>query len=104
MLDAASAAGVPLSGGGYRNPAQQIAVRKNNCGTSYYAIYQMPASQCSPPTAPPGSSMHEVGLAIDFNNCNSRSTACYQWLNANAGRFGFRNLPSEPWHWSVNGK
>jgi LAS superfamily LD-carboxypeptidase LdcB len=104
MLDAASAAGVPLSGGGYRSPSAQIAVRKNNCGTSYYAIYQMPASACSPPTAPPGSSMHEVGLAIDFNNCNSRSTACYQWLNANAGRFGFRNLPSEPWHWSVNGK
>lgn len=103
MLDAASAAGVPLSGGGYRSPAAQIAVRKNNCGTSYYAIYQMPASQCSPPTAPPGSSMHEVGLAIDFNNCNSRSTACYQWLSANARRFGFYNLPSEPWHWSVNG-
>jgi LAS superfamily LD-carboxypeptidase LdcB len=103
MLDAASASGVPLSGGGYRNPAQQIAVRKNNCGTSYYAIYQMPASQCSPPTAPPGTSMHEVGLAIDFNNCGSRSTACYQWLNGNAGRFGFYNLPSESWHWSVNG-
>jgi LAS superfamily LD-carboxypeptidase LdcB len=103
MLDAAAADGVSLSGGGYRSPAQQIAVRKNNCGTSYYAIYQMPASQCSPPTAPPGSSMHEVGLAIDFNNCNSRSTACYRWLNANASRFGFHNLPSEPWHWSVNG-
>ena len=25
------------------------------------------------------------------------------WLAANAGSFGFRNLPSEPWHWSTNG-
>ena len=23
---------------------------------------------------------------------------------ADAGRFGFRNLPSEPWHWSTNGR
>lgn len=26
------------------------------------------------------------------------------WLHANAGRFGFVNLPSEPWHWSVDGR
>jgi len=24
-------------------------------------------------------------------------------MKANAGSFGFRNLPSEPWHWSTNG-
>jgi hypothetical protein len=24
-------------------------------------------------------------------------------LADNASRFGFFNLPSEPWHWSVNG-
>ena len=47
--------------------------------------------------------MHEVGLAIDFENCGSHSTACCQWLSANASRFGFFNLPSEPWHWSING-
>ncbi len=47
--------------------------------------------------------MHERGLAIDFSNCGVRSTPCYQWLAANAHRFGFFNLPSEPWHWSVNG-
>lgn len=108
MLGAADAAGVPLSGGGYRDPAGQIAVRRNNCGTSSYAIYEMPASSCRPPTARPGSSMHERGLAIDFTNggrvISSRSSAAFQWLNANASRFGFSNLPSEPWHWSVNGR
>ena len=103
MLSAAASSGLHLSGGGYRDPSSQIALRKAHCGTSEYAIYSMPASQCSPPTAPPGSSQHEVGLAIDFDNCSSRSTACYQWLAGHASSFGFYNLPSEPWHWSVNG-
>jgi len=108
MLSAADAAGISLAGGGYRDPAGQIAVRRNNCGTSNYAIYEMPASSCRPPTARPGSSMHERGLAIDFTHggriISSRSSAAFQWLNANASRFGFYNLPSEPWHWSVNGR
>jgi peptidoglycan hydrolase CwlO-like protein len=103
MIAAAASAGVSLSGGGYRDPSRQIALREQNCGSSYYAIYQMPSSQCSPPTARPGSSQHELGLAIDFSNCSSRSTACYRWLAGNASRFGMYNLPSEPWHWSVNG-
>lgn len=107
MLGAADTAGISLAGGGYRDPAGQIAVRRNNCGTSNYAIYEMPASSCRPPTARPGTSMHERGLAIDFTHggriIGSRSSAAFQWLVANAGRFGFYNLPSEPWHWSVNG-
>ena len=103
MLNAARASGVSLSGGGYRDPSSQIALRRAHCGTSYYAIYQMPSSQCRPPTAPPGRSQHEIGLAIDFSNCSSRGTACYQWLAGNAGTYGFYNLPSEPWHWSTTG-
>lgn len=103
LLNAARADGLALSGGGYRDPAAQIALREAHCGTSQYAIYEMPASQCSPPTAKPGQSQHELGLAIDFSNCTSRSSACYKWLAANAGSFGFYNLPSEPWHWSTTG-
>ena len=95
-----------LSGGGYRDPAGQIAVRRSNCGSSQYAIYQMPASSCSPPTARPGRSMHEQGLAIDFTQGGStlrRSSSAYGWLQAHAAAYGFYNLPSEPWHWSTNG-
>jgi hypothetical protein len=103
MVAAAAADGVELSGSGYRSHERQIELRRQHCGTSSYAIYEMPSSQCSPPTARPGSSMHEQGLAIDFVNCSSRSTACYQWLSANAATFGFHNLPSEPWHWSIDG-
>ena len=106
LLSAAAADGIHLSGGGYRDPAGQIAVRRNNCGSSNYAIYQMPASSCSPPTARPGTSMHEQGLAVDFTQGGStlsRGSSGFHWMQANAGRFGFRNLPSEPWHWSSNG-
>ncbi len=106
LLSAASAAGINFGGGGYRDPAGQIAVRRNNCGSSNYAIYEMPASQCSPPTARPGTSMHERGLAIDFTQGGStltRGSSGFAWLRANAASFGFFNLPSEPWHWSTNG-
>lgn len=107
MLAAASADGISLSGGGYRSSDAQIAVRRSNCGSSEYAIWQMPPSQCSPPTARPGSSQHERGLAIDFSYngslIRSRSNDGFKWLAANAAGYGFHNLPSEPWHWSVNG-
>lgn len=107
MLDAASADGINLSGGGFRDPSAQIALRRSNCGSSDYSVYSAPASSCSPPTARPGSSMHEQGLAVDFTYngslISSRSNAGYGWLAGNASRFGFFNLPSEPWHWSVNG-
>jgi peptidoglycan hydrolase CwlO-like protein len=108
LLDAADADGMSFSGGGYRDPQAQIAVRRANCGTSDYAIYDMPPSQCSPQTARPGTSMHEQGLAIDFSYngslISSRSNPGFRWLAANAGRFGLRNLPEEPWHWSTNGR
>jgi peptidoglycan hydrolase CwlO-like protein len=108
LLNAASSAGVSMCGGGYRSSEGQIETRRNNCGTSYYDIYQKPAGDCSPPTARPGQSMHEQGLAVDFT-CNgggaitSQSSPCFRWLDNNAGRYGFYNLPSEPWHWSSNG-
>jgi LAS superfamily LD-carboxypeptidase LdcB len=108
LLADAAAAGVNLGGGGYRSPDAQIATRRNNCGTSSYAIYQMPASSCRPPTARPGSSMHEQGKAIDFTYngslIRSRSGGGWAWLRDNAARYGLQNLPSEPWHWSVNGR
>ena len=107
LLDAASADGMQLCGGGYRDPAEQIALREAHCGESDYAIYEMPSSECSPPTARPGTSMHEQGLAIDFT-CNGggalgSGSICFTWLENNAATYGLYNLPSEPWHWSTNG-
>jgi LAS superfamily LD-carboxypeptidase LdcB len=102
MIVAAANDGVTLTGGGYRDPQQQIALRQAHCGSSYYAIYQAPSSSCSPPTAIPGTSMHEQGLAIDFDNC-SYGTSVYNWLSGNAASYGLYNLPSESWHWSTTG-
>ena len=43
--------------------------------------------------APPGRSMHEIGLAVDL-------TGDMGWISANAARFGLKNFTSmgEPWH------
>jgi LAS superfamily LD-carboxypeptidase LdcB len=107
LMARAAADGAPLSGRGYRSIDEQIALRIQNCGSSDYAIWQMPPSQCSPETAIPGQSNHERGLAIDFSwggqIINSRSSAGFAWLAANAPSFGLANLPSEPWHWSADG-
>lgn len=104
LLRAADADGVSFSGGGYRDSAQQQRLREQNCPDPD----RSPASSCRPPTARPGQSMHEQGLAIDFTYggrvISSRSSPGFRWLDANAGRFGLANLPSEPWHWSTNGK
>ncbi|MEZ5372429.1 MAG: D-alanyl-D-alanine carboxypeptidase family protein [Microthrixaceae bacterium] len=107
LLGAASAAGINFGGGGFRDPADQVRVRRNNCGSSSYAIYQAPASSCRPPTAIPGTSQHERGLAIDFTMGGSAlryGSSGYNWLKANAARYGFHNLPGEPWHWSTTGR
>lgn len=107
LLADAADAGIPMCGYGYRDPADQIAVRRANCGSSNYAIYQAPSSYCSPPTARPGTSMHEQGLAIDFTNSGGGTigsgSSAYSWLRSNAANYGLYNLPGEPWHWSVDG-
>jgi peptidoglycan hydrolase CwlO-like protein len=109
LLNAAAGDGVSLCArSGWRSPEKQIELRREHCGSSNYAIYYMPASQCSPPTARPGSSMHERGLAIDFS-CNGggairRGNECWNWLAAHADEYGLYNLPSEPWHWSTSGR
>jgi len=108
MMAAADSAGLHLSGGGFRSSAEQVELRRQHCGGSSYDISQRPPGECSPPTALPGASMHEWGLAVDWSNARSlitsHSDAAWQWLSSNAGRFGFANLPSEPWHWSTNGR
>jgi hypothetical protein len=108
LVEAARSGGFRLTGGGYRGGEEQILLRRQNCGTSSYAIYEMPPSSCSPPTARPGSSNHERGLAVDFG-CDgelirSRTSACFRWLADHAPIYGMHNLPSEPWHWSRDGR
>jgi len=107
LLNLASQQGVPMCGNGWRDINDQINLRRAHCGSSNYAIYEAPSSACSPPTARPGSSEHEKGLAIDFT-CGgggtvSRGDSCYSFLVNNANDYGLYNLPSESWHWSTTG-
>lgn len=99
--------GAMLSGWGYRSHQEQINLRRQNCGTSHYDIYEKPSGQCSPPTARPGQSMHERGLAVDFQwngtLIPSQSHPGFRFLANHAPFAGLRNLPSEPWHWSTTG-
>ena len=108
LVAALEAEGFDMGGWGYRNHQEQINLRRGNCGTSEWAIWQQPSSTCRPPTARPGRSNHEKGLAIDFTESGrlitSRSSAVFQALQRLAPQFGLINLPSEPWHWSVDGR
>lgn len=114
--------GHDLSGGGFRTNDQQIRLRLAHCDSDHgpddahdptdaahvnWVIYEAPANTCSPPTAPPGQSQHQTGLAIDFTESGrllTKASPGYRWLVDNAHIYGLINLPSEPWHWSTTGR
>lgn len=108
MVIAAAEAGYAFTGGGWRDGATQIELRRAHCGPTEYDIYVRPSNQCRPPTARPSASMHERGLALDIASngvlITTRQNPAYLWLFENAADYGFYNLPSEPWHWSINGR
>lgn len=60
----------------------------------------------------PGTSEHELGLAVDINDAGDDGV--YDWLAANAARFGFiqrypdgseriTGIDHEPWHYRYVG-
>ncbi len=107
MLLDACGDGIVLGGWGWRSHQRQIELRRAHCGPTHYDIWQKPSGSCHPPTARPGFSQHERGLAIDFTQGGAsltRASSGYRWLAANARRYGMYNLASEPWHWSTTGR
>lgn len=67
--------------------------------------------------ATPGTSEHELGIAVDINSEGSGSEAdgLYQWLSENAYRYGFiqrypqdksdiTGISYEPWHYRYVGR
>jgi peptidoglycan hydrolase CwlO-like protein len=107
LVSEAANDGIALTGGGFRSAADQIATRRANCGSSTYDIWSKPPSQCRPPAARPGRSMHEKGLAVDFA-CNGQLISnyrhwCYGWISRHAPKYGLKNRRGEAWHWSTNG-
>lgn len=89
---------------GLRTYEEQVRLYKQNCSNGV----------CNPPTAKPGTSNHEMGLAIDWGykgsticyprpTCNPGENPAYEFLKTDGIKYGFRKLPSEAWHWSMNG-
>lgn len=111
LLEDAAADGIELGGSGYRSPETTARLRRaNGCPD----VYESPPSACRVPTARPGTSMHEKGLAVDFTyrgqticypNSPSRCSGnpAFDWLEANAHEYGLYGLSTEAWHWSTNG-
>lgn len=54
---------------------------------------------------PPGAvaARERVGRRLPARRPEHREPVVARWLAANAPSYGFFNLPSEPWHWTVNG-
>jgi D-alanyl-D-alanine carboxypeptidase len=103
MVDDAKKAGISISGGGFRTKQRQIELRKiNGCPD----VWTAPASSCRVPTAIPGRSLHEIGMAVDITSGGKTLTSkspAFKWLQTHADEYGFVNLPSEAWHWSITG-
>lgn len=93
LQSAASQAGYTLGlGSTYRSVQEQINLRvSNGCPD----IWTRPASECDTPTAIPGKSNHNHGLAIDLDG----SEAAKEWANRNAAAFGLHfPVAGENWH------
>lgn len=104
MQQAAARDGIILTGSAHRSKERQVQLRiAHGCGGA--RIYDR-SCKGNPPTAVPGHSRHETGDAIDvvLTGGGGRTSPEFRWLAKNAGRYGIYNLPSEPWHWSIDGK
>jgi hypothetical protein len=86
-------------GGGTRSSSQQEAMfrsryKKTNTKTPIFWEGSYWEHTSGAPAAPPGRSMHEIGLAADL-------TGDMSWISAHASEFGLKNFAQvngEPWH------
>lgn len=54
--------------------------------------------------AEPGRSNHGWGTALDLGGgAQAAGSKQNQWLQENAGKYGFSTIPREPWHWEYKG-
>ena len=103
----AASGGLLGPGSGARSIEDQIRLRREN---GCRDIWTAPASSCRIPTAIPGRSNHNHGLAMDLTDMSTGravqpGSAADRWLQANVAAFGLRRpvgAPGqkgwEPWH------
>lgn len=91
----AAAPGAMTVVSGFRDGAQQMALREQNCPDAL----RSDSTECHPWTAKPGTSDHEHGMAADLSY---EDAATEVWAHANAARFGLQfDVPTEAWHVSL---
>lgn len=107
MRAAAAKEGIDLKvTDGYRPDSEQLALwnqycKSGTCGTTKVA---------KPCSLGGNGSNHSSGQALDLTvGCSNGQTSCntraYQWLKKNGSKWNFsNNLPSDPVHWSPNGR
>lgn len=119
MLDAAKAEGVfPIVASGYRSSVQQQELLDNKIEEYKKAgnSRQQAKEKAEKWVALPGTSEHQLGIAVDINEDKWRSSAAdvYNWLQVNAHKFGFiyrypsdkteiTGVINEPWHYRYVG-
>ena len=112
MLDTAASSGINIDvQSGYRSFNEQSSLK-----SSYKVVYG--AGTANSFSADQGYSEHQLGTAVDFTTPSLSggldgfdNTTAYDWLTANAYRFGFvLSYPQknpyyvyEPWHWRFVG-
>ena len=116
MQRAAARDGVDLVAvSGFRDKAYQQGLFDRNLGKMGQAI------EVTKVSAPPGYSEHHTGYALDIGDGRQpethveptfEQTRAFEWLQSNAGRFGFemsfprdnkQGVSYEPWHWRFIG-
>ena len=103
----------------YRSYAQQQR-NYNNLTNTYMSQYNLSKEDAAKKAAtvilPPGTSEHNLGIAIDICNTNSsfKTQKEYKWLTEHAHEYGFilrypaekqsvTGIIPEPWHWRFVG-
>ena len=120
MYAAAKKDGITLTPfSGYRSYARQQR-NYNNLTNQYMSQYNLSREEAAKKAAtvilPPGTSEHNLGLAMDICNTNSSfsSQKEYKWLMEHAHEYGFilrytavkqsiTGIIPEPWHWRYVG-
>ena len=98
MAESAKKDGLVLTAtSSFRSMAHQQQLCNNNAGCRS-GNYTM--------VGKPGTSNHQLGIAIDFSEGSqtiTKNTKTWQWLNSNASKFGYKPYSAEAWHWSPTG-
>ena len=118
MFDTMRAQGLsPFVREGYRTHEYQVAVMQNRINTYLSQGYSESEAKrlAEQYVAVPGTSEHELGLAVDINSTDGNSWPVYNWLAQHAHEYGFilrypdgknsiTGINYEPWHYRYVGK